>query len=271
MEATRRGALAVLGAGKMGGALARSWAAAGMFAPGDIRLYDPAVAAAAAVAADRGAPIAPSAPEAAAGADVLLVSVKPHLTLQSLRDVRDSLAPGCLVLSVAPGVTLARLEEAAAAPLPVIRVMPNTPALVGEGAAAFCRGRHATDAHAALVADLFGAVGRAMEVEERHLDAVTGVSASGPAYFYLIIEALADGGVRAGLPREVARTLAAQTALGAARMVLETGEHTAALKDAVATPGGTTMAALAVLERAGLRGTLMDAVRAAADRARELG
>jgi pyrroline-5-carboxylate reductase len=270
-ETTRVGPLAVLGAGKMGGALVRGWVRAGVVAPGDVRLYDTDPAASGVLAAETGAAVAASAAEAAAGAQTLLVSVKPHIALRSLAETGEALTPSCLVLSVAAGVRLAALEEAVPPQTPVIRVMPNTPALIGEGAAGFCRGRHATDAHAAQAATLFGAVGRAVEVEERLMDAVTGVSGSGPAYFYLIIEALTDGGVRAGLPRDVSRTLAAQTALGAARMVLETGEHPAALKDAVTTPGGTTIAALAVLEAAGLRGTLIEAVRAATERAREMG
>lgn len=263
--------LAVLGAGKMGGALVRGWVAASVLAPANIRLYDLQRAAAEAVAGDTEAVIADSAEEAVSGAEILLVSVKPHVVFDTLAAVRKALASQCLVLSVAAGIRLEALEGAVPAGTPVVRVMPNTPALVGAGAAAFCRGRHATDEHASLAQTLFSAVGRVVEVEERQMDAVTAVSGSGPAYFYLLIEALTDGGVQAGLPRDVARTLAAQTAFGAAKMVLETGEHTAALKDAVTTPGGTTIAALAVLERAGIRGALMDAVGAAADRAREIG
>lgn len=264
-------ALAVLGVGKMGGALARSWAETGAVEPAALRLYDVHLPAAQAVARDTGAPVASSPTEAVRGADVLLISVKPHSVAQSLRAVHDAIEPSCLVLSIAPGIRLAVLEAGLPPGTRVVRVMPNTPALVKEGAAAFCRGQHATREDADRVEALFGAVGTVVEVEERQLDAVTGLSGSGPAYLYLIIEALADGGVQAGLPRDVARTLAAQTALGAAKMVLQTGEHTAVLKDAVTTPGGTTIAGLAVLERAGLRGILMEAVQAATNRARELG
>jgi pyrroline-5-carboxylate reductase len=263
--------LAVLGAGKMGGALVRGWVAAGVLTGGHVRLYDPVAAASEALASDTGATIASSSADAVSGADLVLVSVKPHLVTSTLESLRASLAPGVAVVSVAAGVTLGALETAAGEGVAVLRVMPNTPALVGAGAAALCRGRHAGDGHAALVHTLFGAVGRSVEVEERQMDAVTGLSGSGPAYVYLVIEALTDGGVRAGLPRDVARTLAAQTVLGAAQMVLETGEHPAALKDAVTTPGGTTITGLGVLERAGLRGTLIDAVQAAAARAREMG
>lgn len=271
MSEALNGPLAVLGAGKMGGALVRGWVAADAVSGPNVRLFDPHAPTAQKLADDVGAVVAESAEMAVSDAAVLLVSVKPHLVLSCLGAVRDHLSPACLIVSVAAGVRLAALESAAPAQAPVVRVMPNTPSLVGAGASAFCRGTHATDEHAALTQILFGAVGRAVEVEERLIDAVTGVSGSGPAYVYLIIEALTDGGVQAGLPRDVARTLAAQTVFGAAKMVLETGEHTAALKDAVTTPGGTTITGLAVLERAGLRGTLMDAVRAAADRAKEMG
>jgi pyrroline-5-carboxylate reductase len=153
----------------------------------------------------------------------------------------------------------------------VIRAMPNTPALVGMGAAAYCLGSTATRDDAATAARLLGAVGLAVEVPERLMDAVTGLSGSGPAYVYLVIEALADGGVRSGLPRADALKLAAQTVLGAASMVMETGEHPAVLKDMVTSPGGTTIAGLAELERHGLRAALIDAVTAATRRAAELG
>lgn len=263
--------LAVLGAGQMGGALVRGWVNSGAIAGANIRLYDTNAQTVQSLAEATGASIASSPSEAIAGANVVLVSVKPHIVAASLGEVGAALDPACLIISVAAGVRLAALQTALPASAPVIRVMPNTPALVGEGASAFCRGETATDEHAALVSRLFGAVGKVVEVTEAQIDAVIGVSGSGSAYIYLIIEALSDGGVRAGLPRDVARTLAAQTALGAAKMVLETGQHPAVLKDAVTTPGGTTIAALEVLEKAGLRGTLMEAVRAAMERAREMG
>lgn len=271
MEMETIGSLAVLGTGKMGGALVRGWVDSQTVEADSIRLFDVHSDAARELAHLTGAGISGSAAAAVDGADVILVSVKPHIAAPCLHEIRDQLSPQTLVISIAAGVRLATLEEAAGVLIPVVRVMPNTPALVGEGASAFCLGAAATDAHAGVVQRLLSAVGRTVEVEERHMDAVTGLSGSGPAYIYLVIEALADGGVKAGLPRDAARMLAAQTVLGAARMVLETDQHTGSLKDAVTTPGGTTITGLGILERAGMRGTLMDAVCAAADRSREMG
>ena len=173
-------------------------------------------------------------------------------------------------MSIVAGATLETLAQALGHQR-VVRIMPNTPCQVGASASAFSCGEAATRADADTVSRLFSSVGKVFELRESLLDAVTGLSGSGPAFVCLVIEALADGGVRAGLPRDVAQTLAAQTVLGTARMVLETGRHPGQLKDDVASPGGTTIAGLHALERAGVRGGLMDAVLAAAERARELG
>ena len=263
--------LAVLGPGNMGGALIRGWLNAGTLTAENIRFYTPNASKAAALSAATGAVGVSSANEAVTDADAVLVSVKPHLVLLSLTSVYDTLPPGCPVISVAAGINLNAIESILPGDTPVLRVMPNTPVQVGEGASAFCRGKSANDDHAALVQALFSAIGCAVEVAtESQIDAVIGVAGSASAYFYLIIEALTDGGVRAGLPRPTARLLAAQTALGSAKMILETGEHPAVLKDAVTTPGGTTIAALHVLEKAGVRGALIDAVLAAQQRAREM-
>ena len=262
--------VAVIGAGRMGGAMARGWIRAGIVPPDALRLYRRDAARLAEIAAEMGAVAANSVENAVRGADVIVFGVKPFALAEVLRNAAPFLAPHSLVVSLAAGVRLNVIEAALPDAPPVLRVMPNTPAQIGHAASAFCRGTHATDSHAAMTLRLLQAVGVAYEVTEAQLDAVIGVAGSGVAYFYLLIEALTDGGVRAGLPRDMARTLAAQTASGAAQMILQSGEHPAALKDAVTTPGGTTIAALAVLEKSGVRGVIMDAVEAAARRAQEL-
>ena len=209
---------------------------------------------------------------ALAESEVILLCTKPlDIREALLAATRASSGKPLLVISIAAGITVAALESAASEGIRIIRAMPNTPALVGKGAAGYCLGSRATPQDAETARLLLGAVGLAVEVPERLMDAVTGLSGSGPAYIYLVIEALADGGVCAGLPRADALRLAAQTVLGAAAMVLETGQHPAVLKDMVTSPGGTTIAGLAELERHGLRAALIDAVGAATRRATELG
>ena len=268
----REKTLAVLGTGMMGSALARGLVHAGAMPSANLRFYDTQEdkAIALADALGPGAWAATSAPSAVSQADLILIAVKPPMVPQVLAEIAPALSPHQLVISIAAGVRLAAMEALLPSGIPVIRTMPNTPSLVGCGAAALCRGTSATEEHLGLAQSLFASVGLSVEVPERLLDAVTGLSGSGPAYVYLIIEALADGGVKEGLPRETARLLAAQTVLGAAQMVLSSDLHTAQLKDNVTTPGGTTIAALHVLERSGIRAALMDAVQAAAERSREL-
>ena len=210
--------------------------------------------------------------EMAAASEIILLCTKPHDVAKALTDAAKAAAgQPRLVISIAAGVTLSALEAAASENFRIIRAMPNTPALVGHGAAAYCLGTRATPEDAQTAKSLLGAVGLAIEVPERLMDAVTGLSGSGPAYIYLVIDALADGGVRAGIPRADAVRLAAQTVLGAAAMVLETGEHPAVLKDMVTSPGGTTIAGIAALEKYGLRSALIEAVGAATQRSAELG
>ncbi len=208
--------------------------------------------------------------EVAAVADVIILAVKPG-DLRALCETLAQVKGSRLYLSIAAGISLTQLETWLGGQQRVIRSMPNTPALVGKGAAALARGSKATAKDAALAAKILGAVGTADEVAEKLLDAVTGLSGSGPAYVYTVIEALADGGVLMGLPRATALRLAAQTVAGAAAMVLETKKHPAALRDEVTSPGGTTIAGLEKLEQHGLRNGLIQAVRAATEKSKALG
>src|SRR6185369_4455773 len=204
-------------------------------------------------------------------ADVLVLAVKPDQVAPLLAEVRSHLTEKHLLLSIAAGVTLSRLEGALPGGARVIRVMPNTPALVGCSASAFALGKSATVEDGQLAQQLFSSVGVAYQVKESLLDAVTGLSGSGPAYAFLMIEALSDGGVAAGLPRDIATKLAAQTLLGSAKMLLETGLHPGTLKDMVTSPGGTTIEGLHELEKGRVRGALLCAVRAATEKSRKLG
>ena len=256
----------------MGTALIQGSIRAGVVAAADVTGSDPYEKSRESFAAATNAKVTASVAELAAGCEVILLCTKPLDVTAALADAAE-MAAGAprLVISIAAGVTLAALEAAVSENFRIIRAMPNTPALVGHGAAGYCLGTRATPADAATAQALLGAVGLAVQVPERLIDAVTGLSGSGPAYIYLVIEALADGGVRAGIPRADALRLAAQTVLGSATMVLETGEHPAVLKDMVTSPGGTTIAGLAVLERQGVRSALIEAVTAATGRAAELG
>ena len=263
--------LGFIGAGKMAAAIARGAIHAGLCAPGDILGSARTAASRERFAQETGgAGTTADNAAAAAGRDAVLLCVKPADARATLRAVAPSVR-ATLLVSVVAGVKLDDLQGEIGLGTPIVRTMPNTPCLVGKGATAYARGSAATDAHAALVERIFAAVGAVHAVPETLIDAVNGLSGSGPAYVYLVIEALADGGVLMGLPRALAASLAAQTVLGAAETVLQTGRHPAELREAVASPGGTTMAALEVLERAAVRAAMMGAVRAATERAREMG
>ncbi len=204
-------------------------------------------------------------------ADVLLLCVKPQVMAGLLDEIAPAVDEGTLVISIAAGITIGTIEKGLAGRARVVRVMPNTPALVLAGAAALSGGTKAIDADIALAQEIFSSVGMALVVEERLMDAVTGLSGSGPAYVFTIIEALADAGVKAGLSPQLARDLAAQTVFGAAKMVLDTGEEPGRLKDRVTSPGGTTIAGLHELEKGKLRTVIINAVEAATARSKELG
>ena len=209
--------------------------------------------------------------QAASEADTILLAVKPQVMDMVLAGLKPAVTGGHLVISIAAGITISQLEEGLGKGTRVIRVMPNTPALVQEGAAALCRGTHARDYDMERALMLFNAVGKAVEVPESMMDAVTGLSGSGPAYCFMFIEALIQAGIREGLPRPVASELAIQTVLGSARMCQETGRHPEDLVSMVTSPGGTTIHGVYHLHKEGLFSGVMDAVRAAADRSRELG
>lgn len=255
----------------MAAALASGFIRAGLVSEKQILASDPFDAARSAFTKETHAGTASSNSEVVGFARVIVLAVKPMQVRDVLSEIRASFTGDHLLISIAAGVPLSTLEAALPADSRVIRVMPNTPALVGASASAFALGKAARREDGDLAQMLLGTVGLAFELKERLLDAVTGLSGSGPAYVYLIIEALSDGGVAAGLPREVATKLAAQTVLGSGKMVLETGLHPGALKDMVASPGGTTIEGLCELEQGGLRGTLINAVRAAAEKSKKLG
>lgn len=209
--------------------------------------------------------------EVCAFADVIVLAVKPQIVDKVLGQITHSFREGTLLVSVAAGVSTAAIETKMPPRTRVIRTMPNTAATVLAGATAISRGSHATDEDVELAEQLFGLVGRTVVLDETLIDAVTGLSGSGPAYLMLIIEALADGGVKVGLSRDTAMMLAAQTVYGSAKLLLDTGEHPGRLKDMVTSPGGTAIAGLHTLEAGGLRTTLINAVEAATHRAQELG
>jgi pyrroline-5-carboxylate reductase len=260
-----------LGAGKMATALAKGFLHAGLVTPDSLIASDPYEAARVAFGKESGAKTSASNPDAAKFAQALVLAVKPDQADGVLAEVRPHFTEKHLLISIAAGVPIARLEGALAPGARVVRVMPNTPALVGASASAFAPGKGARAEDAQLTQKLFSAVGVAYQVKESLLDAVTGLSGSGPAYVFLMIEALSDGGVAAGLPRDIATRLAAQTVFGSAKLLLETGLHPAALKDMVTSPGGTTIEGLHELEKACVRGALINAVRAATEKSKKLG
>jgi len=260
------GATAFLGGGKMGEALLAGLIRGGTPAS-EILVVEPDVERAAYLTRTHGVRVVDTAQ--LPSASTIVVAVKPHAVERLLASL--GLGAGQLLVSIAAGISLAKLEAAAGAGVPVVRSMPNTAALVGQGMTAICGGSDATAVHLDTAERLLASTGRVVRVDEKQLDAVTAVSGSGPAYFFLAVEALIDAGVVFGLPRALATELAVQTALGAATMLAETGEHPVLLKEAVTSPGGTTIAALRALEAGGLRAAIADAVEAAARRSAELG
>jgi len=262
--------LAILGLGKIGGLLADSFLSRNLVAPGNLVATVRHKERAEALSKRLPFPVHVDNREAAAFADIVLLAVKPQGMEEVSSEIRSAISKNTLVLSVLASVPTASIEKALGADVPVVRAMPNTPCAVGAGMTVLCSGRHAGRSDLALASQLFDTVGRTLVLDEKHMDAVTGLSASGPAYIYVILESLAEAGVKMGLPRDVATLLAAQTTFGAAKQVLETGAHPALLKDEVTTPAGCTIDGLLELEEGKLRVTLIKAVVKAGQRAREL-
>jgi pyrroline-5-carboxylate reductase len=263
--------VAMLGAGKMGSILIEGLLRSGRFTPDQIAATVQHDNRAAVLAERLNVAVTTDNVAAAREADLIFIGVKPFTVIDLIRQIKPVLTPEKLIISFAASVKTRAIEDATELlGMPVVRAMPNTPAMLGAGMTALSGGRFATVQHLQLAASLFASVGRTVQVDEKHLDAVTGLSGSGPAFIYIILEALAEAGVKVGLPRDVSTLLAAQTTYGAARMVLETGEHPALLKDAVTTPAGCTADGLLEIEEGGLRVTLIKAVMRATERARQL-
>jgi pyrroline-5-carboxylate reductase len=269
--ALRKKKIAILGSGNMGEALVKGLLRAGKASVEALICSEPRAERREEIQKRYGVHVTADNRAACAQADIVVIAVKP----QSIDVLLDEIAPAIdakkLVISIAAGVPIGAIARKLGAGVRIIRTMPNTPALVGAGATALARGPHATDGDLEQALALFEAVGVAVVVEEHHLDAVTGLSGSGPAFVFMAIEALADGGVKVGLARPIAMALAAQAVMGSAKLVLETGEHPGRLKDQVTSPGGTSIAGLHALEAGGFRAALISAVEAATKRSRELG
>jgi pyrroline-5-carboxylate reductase len=263
--------IGIIGAGKIGAAIARGVIGAGLASKANVMASDVSDALRQAIGAELGVKTTADNRELCDCADIVVLAVKPQILDPVAKEIAKKLGKTKLLVSVAAGVPLARIEANLEQGARVVRVMPNIPCVVGAGAAGFAGGSHATGADLERVGAILNSFGIGMPVEEKYLDAVTGLSGSGPAYVFLFMEALADGGVQVGLARDVALKLAMQTVYGAAKMALESKKHLGELKDEVTSPGGTTIAGLYAMEQKGFRGTVMDAVVNATKRSQELG
>jgi pyrroline-5-carboxylate reductase len=262
--------VAFLGAGKMGGIILQALLNHGLLSAKSTSATVAHSDRAKALSKKLKVKVGTSNIEAAKDADIIIIGVKPQVVEEVVREISSQMTPKQLIISVAASVPTSMIEKNLPSNVPVVRAMPNTPCLLGAGMTAICKGKYANADHIATTTHIFDVVGRTVVVDEKHMDAVTALSASGPAYIYIILESLAEAGVKVGLPRDTATLLAAQTALGASRVVLETGDHPALLKDAVTTPAGCTIDAIMELEEGKLRVTLIKAVVKAAQRAKEL-
>ncbi|HHT9125227.1 MAG TPA: pyrroline-5-carboxylate reductase [Candidatus Brocadiia bacterium] len=260
-----------IGGGKMGEALVKGILKAKLSSADKIIVGDPLKERVLLLEKETGIKTTQNNKEIVQNADLIILAVKPNTVGGVLKELKDSITKKHLIVSIAAGIPIAFIESSLKPGCRVIRVMPNTPCLVGETAAGFALGTNATEADGKLVSTILSAVGKCFLLDEKLLDTVTGLSGSGPAFVYMVIEALSDGGVKMGLTRDVATKLAAQTVLGSAKMVLESGIHIGELKDFVTSPGGTTIEGIHALEKGGLRTALIDAVEAATLKSRKLG
>lgn len=268
---TTSGTLGIIGCGNMGEAVLRGLATAGILQPENAIVSAKHQRRIDHLAARYGVRTTLNNQEVACNADLLLLAVKPQIVKAILREIADSVGESTVVASLVAGLSIAGIQRGLGKKRPVVRTMSNTPALVLAGATAIASNGSVTEAHLARVHRMFGALGKVVTVDEEQMNAVTGLSGSGPAYVFLMIDAMADAGVRVGLSRDEALILAAQTVMGSAKLLLETGEHPGRLKDMVTSPGGTAIAGVATLEAGGLRTTLIRAVEAATQRCAELG
>jgi len=269
MEALNK-RVVVLGAGKMGGILLNALLQKGLLSKKVTSATVNHEERARSLEQKLGIPVGTDNLAAVRDADIIFVCVKPQVVDSLMHEIRPNVSPKQLIISVAASVPTSQFEQALGKEVPVVRAMPNTPCSVGRGMTALCKGEFAGPKDLEIASALFNVVGRTVVVDEKHMDAVTGLSASGPAYIYIILESLAEAGVKVGLPRDIATLLAAQTTMGAATVVLETGDHPALLKDAVTTPAGCTIDGILELEEGKLRVTLIKAVVKAVQRAKEL-
>ncbi|MEK6775374.1 MAG: pyrroline-5-carboxylate reductase [bacterium] len=263
--------IGLIGAGNMGGAMLQGWISSSAALPADILVSDADADKVRSAVRRFKVKAARNNQDLAARSDVILLAVKPQLMDPVLQEIAEKIGPRTLLISIAAGVSLSRIEKGVGKKVRAVRVMPNTPALIQEGISALSFSRHVTVQDRKLAVRLLNAVGDTVVVDEKIMDAVTGLSGSGPAYVFVLIEALSDAGVRQGIPRDVATRLAVQTVRGASGMALKSGRHTGELKDMVTSPGGTTIAGLHALEKGKFRAALYNAVEAATQRSRELG
>lgn len=262
--------VAVVGAGKMGEAIISGLLKSGVYDPKDIQAVEIVESRQKYMTQTYNVKCHSNTEKAVAFGDIIIIAVEPGVVGKILEQVGPAMKPGRVLVSIAAGVTLDYMQTNLPKEVPVVRVMPNQACLVNEAMITFCPSDNTTEEQIKMVTEVLGLLGKVLQLEEKHLNLATGLVGSGPAYIFLIIEALADAGVRLGLPKEISTILAAQTTLGAAKMVVETGEHPAKLKDKVATPGGTTVEGLLELERGSLRAVIISAVTKAAQKAKKL-